>query len=95
MSGNKKEDEMICALTADEHAALQTGLDALPDTMPPRVVWQRIREQADNGHPTVAAMEDSQISAMYRSIARKTAARLANKARDHSSAFPNIVIQNT
>jgi len=43
----------------------------------------------------VAAMEDSQISAMYRSIARKTAARLANKARDHSSAFPNIVIQNT
>jgi len=55
----------------------------------------RIREQADNGHPTVAAMEDSQISAMYRSIARKTAARLASKARDHSSAFPNIVIQNT
>jgi ATP-binding protein involved in chromosome partitioning len=55
----------------------------------------RIREQSDSGHPTVAAMEDSQISAMYRSIARKTAARLANKARDHSSAFPNIVIQNT
>ncbi len=47
MSGNKKEDEMICALTAEEHAALQTGLDALPDTMPPRVVWQRIREQAE------------------------------------------------
>jgi hypothetical protein len=47
MSGNKKEDEMICALTADEQAALQRGLDALPDTMPPRVVWQRIREQAE------------------------------------------------
>jgi hypothetical protein len=47
MSGNKKEDEMICALTAEEHAALQTGLNALPDTMPPRVVWQRIREQAE------------------------------------------------
>jgi hypothetical protein len=47
MSGNKKEDEMIYALTAEEHAALQTGLDALPDTMPPRVVWQRIREQAE------------------------------------------------
>jgi hypothetical protein len=47
MSGNKKEDEMICALTADEHAALQTGLRTLPDTMPPRVVWQRIREQAE------------------------------------------------
>jgi hypothetical protein len=47
MSGNKKEDEMICALTAEEHAALRTGLHALPDTMPPRVVWQRIREQAE------------------------------------------------
>ena len=47
MSGNKKEDEMICALTADEQLALQTGLNALPDTMPPRVVWQRIREQAE------------------------------------------------
>ena len=47
MSGNKKDDEMICALTADEHAALQKGLRALPDTMPPRVVWQRIREQAE------------------------------------------------
>jgi ATP-binding protein involved in chromosome partitioning len=54
-----------------------------------------IREQADNGNPTVAAMADSQISSIYRSIARKTAARLATKARDHSSAFPNIVIQNT
>ena len=47
MSGNKKEDEMICALTADEQVALQVGLSALPDTMPPRAVWQRIREQAE------------------------------------------------
>lgn len=47
MSGNKKEEEMICALTADEHFALRAGLGALPDTMPPRVVWERIREQAE------------------------------------------------
>jgi len=47
MPGNKKDDEMICALTAEEHTALQAGLRALPDTMPPRVVWQRIREQAE------------------------------------------------
>jgi hypothetical protein len=47
MSGNKKEDEMICTLTADEQVALRAGLNALPDTMPPRVVWQRIREQAE------------------------------------------------
>ncbi len=54
----------------------------------------RIREQADAGNPTVAAMEDSQISAIYREIARKTAAKLATKAKDHSAAFPSIVIQN-
>lgn len=47
MSGNKKEDEMICALTAEESAALQRGLNELPDTMPPRDVWHRIREQAE------------------------------------------------
>ncbi len=54
----------------------------------------RIREHSDSGNPTVAAMADSQISSIYRSIARKAAARLATKARDHSAAFPNIVIQN-
>ena len=47
MSSDKKDDEMICALTAEEHAALQKGLDELPETMPPRDVWLRIREQAE------------------------------------------------
>ncbi|HSG98044.1 MAG TPA: hypothetical protein VLA11_08625 [Woeseiaceae bacterium] len=47
MGGNKKDDEMICALTAEESAALRGGLRALPDTMPPRDVWHRIREQGE------------------------------------------------
>ncbi len=47
MSGNRKDDEMICALTAEEQAALERELRSLPDTMPPRVVWKRIREQAE------------------------------------------------
>ena len=47
MSSDQKEEEMICALTADEHDALQQGLRALSDTMPPRAVWNRIREQAE------------------------------------------------
>ena len=47
MSSDGKEKEMICALTADEYDALQDGLRQLPDTMPPRAVWQRIREQAE------------------------------------------------
>jgi len=44
---NDEDSEMICALTADEQVALQTGLKSLPETMPPRAVWQRIREQAE------------------------------------------------
>ena len=47
MSDDRKDDEMICALTADEHRVLQRGLREIPDTMPPRAVWHRIREQAE------------------------------------------------
>jgi hypothetical protein len=47
MSNDRKEEEMICALTADEHDALQKGLRDLPLTMPPRDVWLRIKEQAE------------------------------------------------
>jgi len=47
MSSDNKDEEMICALTADEHFALRSGLRVLPDTMPPRDVWLRIRRQAE------------------------------------------------
>ncbi len=47
MSGEHKEEEMICTLTADEHDALRRGLRELSDTMPPRSVWNRIREQGE------------------------------------------------
>ena len=47
MGSDQKDEEMICALTADEHIALQHGLRELPDTVPPRAVWHRIREQAE------------------------------------------------
>lgn len=43
----EKDEQMICALTADEHGVLQRGLRSLPETMPPRDVWHRIREQAE------------------------------------------------
>jgi ATP-binding protein involved in chromosome partitioning len=55
----------------------------------------RIREQADGGMPTVAAMPDSDIAARYREIARNAAARLSLRARNKQIQFPKIVIQNT
>jgi len=54
-----------------------------------------IREQADNGVPTVAAQPDSTVAALYREIARKAAAQLSLQARSKSIQFPKIVIQNT
>jgi len=47
MSNNEKDDEMICGLTADERDLLQLGLTELPDALPPRAVWLRVREQAE------------------------------------------------
>ncbi len=47
MSGDRKDEEMIYGLTADERDALHEGLNSLPDTPPPRALWERIREQAE------------------------------------------------
>ena len=47
MSKGRKDKGMICGLTAEEHEVLQRELRALPETMPPRAVWNRIREQAE------------------------------------------------
>jgi len=55
----------------------------------------RIREQADGGKPTVAAIPDSDIAARYREIARKTAAQLALQAKNKAIAMPKISVQNT
>lgn len=38
---------MICGLTMDEQDLLRRELRNLPETMPPRIVWDRIREQAE------------------------------------------------
>ncbi|CAB1370743.1 iron-sulfur cluster carrier protein ApbC [Denitratisoma oestradiolicum] len=54
-----------------------------------------IRQQADGGKPTVAAEPNGQIAEMYRAIARRIAVRVAEQAKDMSSRFPNIVVQNT
>lgn len=55
----------------------------------------RIREETDNGRPTVVAEPASRIAELYRDIARRTAARLSQQARNYSHKFPDIVIQST
>jgi len=54
----------------------------------------RIREETDNGKPTVVAEPESRTAQIYREIARKAAAKLSRQAKSYAAKFPNIVIQN-
>ncbi len=54
-----------------------------------------IRVQADNGRPTVVADPDGRVAQIYKQIARRVAVKIAEKAQDHTAAFPKIVVQNT
>lgn len=54
-----------------------------------------IREQTDSGNPTVVADPEGRSAQIYKAIARKVAVKIAEKARDMTTVFPNIVIQNT
>ncbi len=54
-----------------------------------------IREQTDSGKPTVVADPDGRSAEIYRRIARRVAVKISEQAKDMSSKFPNIVIQNT
>lgn len=54
-----------------------------------------IRVQSDTGTPTLVADPYGKIATIYKDIARKAAIKIANAGLDHSSKFPNIVIQNT
>lgn len=54
----------------------------------------QIRQEADNGKPTVIADPNSRIAEIYREISRRTAAKLSQQAKDYSAKFPKIVIAN-
>jgi len=47
MSRDEKDEEMIYGLTMEQRGDLRDSLAALPETMPPRAVWRRIKEQAE------------------------------------------------
>ena len=55
----------------------------------------RVREEADGGRPTVIASPDSARARPYFEMARRTAGALAVRARDRSSVFPTIVVEET
>ena len=54
-----------------------------------------IRQDLDQGMPTVVAEPDSEVTQRYRECARNTAARLAQRPRNLDLNLPQINIQNT
>lgn len=55
----------------------------------------KICKQTDSGVPTVVADPEGNIAQIFRSIAHRTAVKVAELSKDQSSLFPDIVIQNT
>ena len=52
-----------------------------------------IREQADSGRPTVVAEPDGEIAAIYKTMARLGATKIAEKAKDFSGKFPSTKVR--
>ena len=51
-----------------------------------------IRVQADSGRPSVVSDPDGEIAALYKTVARQVAVKIAQRAKDFSSKFPSISI---
>ena len=54
-----------------------------------------IRQDADDGKPTVIGDPESLVAQRYTDIALRVAAKLSVKKKDFSAAFPNIVVENS
>ena len=54
----------------------------------------QIRTEADSGAPTVVADPEGRISSIYKQIARKVAVRIAERSKDMTHKFPNIVFKS-
>jgi ATP-binding protein involved in chromosome partitioning len=83
--------EHIFGADGGKKMAAQYGVDylgALPLSL-------SIREHADSGRPTVVADPDGEIAALYKTVARQVAVKIANQAKDYSARFPTINISKT
>ncbi len=80
--------EHIFGQDGGQHMAKQLEIDYL-GALPLDI---KIRLQADSGQPTVVADPQGDVAQLYTAMARTLAIKVAAKARDFSSLFPNITI---
>ncbi|MEX2515421.1 MAG: iron-sulfur cluster carrier protein ApbC [Gammaproteobacteria bacterium] len=83
-------EEPIFGSGGGESMAAQYGTELLGQ-LP---LEMAIREGVDNGKPTVALQPDSKTTGLFRTIARRASAKLSLRAKNYSSKFPKIVIEN-
>lgn len=88
---NCGHEEAIFGENGGEKMAKQYSVDFL-GSLP---LDKRIREEADQGQPTVTADPSSEISQKYRTMAHKISSTIGIQKRNYANLFPNIVIQNT
>jgi ATP-binding protein involved in chromosome partitioning len=88
---NCGHEEHIFGAGGGERMAKEYGVEVL-GSLPLDIA---IREQADGGNPTVVSDPNGRVAEIYRSIARRMAIHIAERARDMTSKFPTIVVQNT
>lgn len=87
---NCGHEEAIFGANGGEDMAKQYKIDFL-GALP---LDKRIREEADQGKPTVTADPSSDVAQKYRHMAHKISAQIGIKKRNYANVFPNIVIQN-
>jgi ATP-binding protein involved in chromosome partitioning len=80
--------EHIFGQDGGKNMAAEYGMDFL-GSLP---LNMQIRLQADGGRPTVVADPDGEVAAIYKSVARQVAIKIAAKSRDFSSKFPTIKV---
>ncbi len=83
--------EHIFGADGGQRMAAQFGVDML-GSLP---LNMSIRVQADQGTPSVAFDPDGEIAALYKSVARTVAIKVAQKAKDYSAKFPTISVSKT
>lgn len=86
---NCGHEEHVFGAGGGARMATQYGVDLLAE-LPLDI---RIREQADDGKPTVAAEPAGKLAQAYLSMARRTTARLARHALQAAKPMPSIEVE--
>lgn len=85
---NCGHEERIFGQGGGDRMSKQYDIDLL-GTLP---LEMSIRENADSGEPTVAKDPDGRVTAEFRSIARRTSAKLSLLPKNYAQSFPSITV---